>query len=316
MDMLYKRKAAQKQISLYQLKTQRTKEYLQFEVQKAYLQLQWAYDAVAVLEEALVTSKAVYQFTNNHFQQGLIQKSDLLQVQVQVSTVETNLAKAKSSISNASEYLGLLMGEEKPVIYKTGGTDSLPGNIPGNIQKINDSRADFMAMQKAIESSDLMIKATRMNYLPRVNAFGSYQFNDSRALGFGANAYLAGIQLSWDIFKGNRTKNSLSTQKLSRNKMEEELVKQKEQSQLELNKAMRDLADAQYDIKQQTTAVEQATESLQILQNRYQQGLVNTTDVLQAASRQTQQKFSLVQANYTLSMTQYYIEFLTASDHL
>ena len=98
--------------------------------------------------------------------------------------------------------------------------------------------------------------------------------------------------------------------------MEEELVKQKEQSQLELNKAMRDLADAQYDIKQQTTAVEQATESLQILQNRYQQGLVNTTDVLQAASRQTQQKFSLVQANYTLSMTQYYIEFLTASDHL
>jgi outer membrane protein TolC len=154
-----------------------------------------------------------------------------------------------------------------------------------------------------------------MSYLPRVNAFGSYQFNDSRALGFGANAYLAGIQLSWDIFKGNRTKNSLSTQKLARNKIEEELKKQKEQSQLELNKALRDLSDAQFDIKQQTTAVEQATESLQILQNRYQQGLVNTTDVLQAASRQTQQKFSLVQASYTLNMTQYYIQFLTASDH-
>jgi outer membrane protein TolC len=315
MDMLYKRKAAEKQMALYQLKTQRTKEYLVFEVQKAYLQLQWAYDAVTVLEEALTTSKAVYQFTNNHFQQGLIQKSDLLQVQVQVSTVETNLAKAKSSVSNASDYLGLLMGDEKPVIYKTSRTDSLPATLPGNVQKIKDSRSDFMAMQKAIESSDLMIKSSRMSYLPRVNAFGSYQFNDSRALGFGANAYLAGIQLSWDIFKGNRTKNSLSTQKLARNKIEEELKKQKEQSQLELNKALRDLSDAQFDIKQQTTAVEQATESLQILQNRYQQGLVNTTDVLQAASRQTQQKFSLVQACYTLNMTQYYIQFLTASDH-
>ena len=102
-------------------------------------------------------------------------------------------------------------------------------------------------MQKAIEASDLMIKSGKMSYLPKLNAFGSYQFNDKQVLGFGANAYLAGVQLSWDIFKGNSTKNSMATQTLERNKLSEQLTQQKDQSQLELDKAYRDLADAQFD---------------------------------------------------------------------
>src|SRR6185437_16991337 len=123
MDLLFKRKAAAKQIELYQYKTQRTKEYLTFEVQKSYLQLQLAYDAVSVLQEALQTTDSVYTFTDNHFKQGLIQKSDVLNAQVQVTTVGANLAKAKSSVRNASDYLSLLMGQGDGVIYK-------PVNIP------------------------------------------------------------------------------------------------------------------------------------------------------------------------------------------
>ncbi|MEB0262796.1 TolC family protein [Mucilaginibacter sp. 5C4] len=65
MDMLYMRKGAEKQTEVYQYKTQRTKEYLAFEVQKAYLQLKLAYDAVKVLEDAFETTKSVYTYTGN-----------------------------------------------------------------------------------------------------------------------------------------------------------------------------------------------------------------------------------------------------------
>lgn len=312
MDMLYQRKAASKQTALYQYKTQRTKEYLTFEVQKAYLQLQLAYDAVRVLEDALQTTKSVYTFTDNHFQQGLIQKSDVLNAQVRVTTVETNLAKANSNIRNASDYLSLLMGQPDGVVYKVDNT--LQTDTQANTAtKIADSRSDFLAMQKAIEASDLMIKSNKMSYLPKLNAFGSYQLNDSRMLGFGANAYIVGLQVSWDIFKGNKTKNTIATQTLERNKLTEQLAQQKDQSQLELNKAYRDLSDAQFEMKQQKAAIEQSTESLQILQNRYQQGLVNTTDVLMAATQLSQQKFALVQAVYNSNVTKAYIQLLTAS---
>ncbi len=313
MDLLYKRKAAEKQTELYQYKTQRTKEYLTFEVKKAYLQLQLAYDALKVLEEAFQTTNSVYTFTDNHFQQGLIQKSDVLNARVQVTTVETNIAKAKSNIRNASDYISLLMGQKDGIIYKVNNALYTGQSENETSTNISSSRSDFRAMEKAIESSDLMIKANKMSWLPKLNAFGSYQFNDSRILGFGADAYLAGVQLSWDIFKGNRTKNSIATQTLERNKLQEELAQQKDQSQLELNKAYRDLADAQFDIRQQKSSIEQATESLLILQNRYNQGLVNTTDVLMATTQLSQQKFALAQAVFTTNLTIAYLQLLTAS---
>ncbi len=313
MDLLYKRKAAAKQTELYQYKTQRTKEYLTFEVQKAYLQLQLAYDALKVLEEALKTTQSVYTFTDNHFKQGLIQKSDLLNAQVQVTTVETNIAKAKSNIRNASDYLGLLMGQPDGVIYTPGQTGQTGFSTIESTTKINTSRADFLAMQKAIEASDLMIISNKKSWLPKLNAFGSYQLNDSRMLGFGANAYMAGVQLSWNIFKGNSTKNTIATQTLERNKLAAQLTQQKDQSQLELNKAYRDLADAQFDIQQQKSSINQATEALQILQNRYNQGLINTTDVLMATTQLSQQKFALAQAVFNSNVTRAYLQLLTAT---
>ena len=161
LDLLYKRKAAAKQTELYQYKTQRTKEYLTFEVQKAYLQLQLAYDAKKVLEEALQTTKSVYTFTDNHFKQGLIQKSDLLNAQVQVTTVATNLAKANSNISNASDYLSLLMGQPDEVIYLVENGFAGNASESDTSKKVKASRADFLAMQKAIEASDLMIKSNK-----------------------------------------------------------------------------------------------------------------------------------------------------------
>lgn len=314
MDMLYMRKGAAKQSEVYQYKTQRTKEFLTFEVQKAYLQLQLAYDAIKVLEEAQQTTSSVYKFTNDHFEQGLIQKSDVLNAQVQVTTVETNLAKAKSNIRNASDYLSLLMGQTGGTIFRINETIDTYPFANDTVSKIPSDRADFMAMQKALEASDLMIKSSKMSYLPKLNAFGSYQLNDSRMLGFGANAYLAGVQVSWDIFKGNRTKNSIVTQTLERNKLTEQLAQQKDQSQLELNKAYRDLSDAQFNIKQQKIAIEQASEALRILQNRYQQGLVNTTDVLMATTQLSQQKFALAQAVFTANVTKAYLQLLTTNN--
>ncbi|MBL7701632.1 MAG: TolC family protein [Ferruginibacter sp.] len=313
-DMQYKRKAAAKQVDLYNYKTQRTKEYLELEVNKAYLQLQLAYDAADVLEDANKTAGAVYTFTNNHYKQGLIQKSDLLNVQLRVTTIETNIAKAKSNIQNASDYLSLLMGVDSSLVYTVDKVQP-ETNEPAYSGKFNipQNRADFIAMQRAIEASELMITATKKSYLPRLNAFGSYQFNDASPLGFGASAWMAGIQLTWDIFKGNKTKNSISTQKIQRDKLIEQLAQQKEQSQLELNKAYHDLSDAQFDARQQKAAIEQAAEALQILQNRYQQGLVNTTDVLMAATQVSQQKFALAQAVYAANVTKAWIQFLTST---
>ncbi|QEC70329.1 TolC family protein [Panacibacter ginsenosidivorans] len=313
MDMLYMRKGAEKQVEVYQYKTQRTKQYIAFQVQQAYLQLQLAYNAKAVLEEALNTAKGIAKSTGDYFEQGLVQKSDLLNAQLQVTKTTTNIAEVNSNIQNASDALSQLMGKAKGVTYSIPASFSFAGSATV-AESLPEARADFKAMESAIGAYDLQIKSNKMSYLPKLNAFASYQLNDNTAFGFGSNAYLAGLQLSWDIFKGNATKNKIATQTLERNKLAEELNTQKSESELELNKAKRQLADAQYTIAQQKAAVAQAQEALRILQDRYEQGLVKTTDVLMAQTQLSQQKLAEAQAVFNANLAAAYIQFLTSTN--
>ncbi len=311
MDLVYMRKAVAAQEGIYQMKTQRTTEYLTYEVKKGYLQLQLLYEAEKVLKEALRSANAMYTFTDNRVKEGLMQKSDALNVQVWIHTVETNLAETTSNIRNASDYLSLLMGRPYGTVYSA--EPAKPENTELSGASVPENRADFAAMKKAMEASSLMIKSAEKSYLPRINAFASYQTNDYRLTGFGAGSYLAGLQLSWDIFKGNSTKNKISTQQVELSKLSGQLENQQVQSQLELNKTLRQLEDARYKIRQQTAAVENATEALRILQDRYEQGLVNSTDVLQAQTQLSQQQLGKAQAVFSYNSTAAYISFLTTS---
>lgn len=312
MEMLYMRKSALKQTEVYQFKTQRTREQIIYQSQQAYLQLQFAYEAQQVLQEALETTKAIYKFTNDRYKQGLLQKSDLLNVEVQVKTIETNLADIKSNIRNTSDYINQLMNKPTGVVYSTETAISF--NDRSVIDTFSTNRADFKAMETAIASYDFMIKSSKMSYLPKVNAFANYQLHDNAMLGFGSGAYLAGIQLSWDIFKGNATKTRIATQKLERNKMEEDLNKLKEESRVELNKTYRQYMDADFKIKQQQASIDYAKEAFRILQNRYLQGLVNTTDVLSAQTQLSQQKLAWSQAVFSKNISLAYYRFLTSGN--
>jgi outer membrane protein TolC len=66
-------------------------------------------------------------------------------------------------------------------------------------------------------------------------------------------------------------------------------------------------------MKQQLLAVEQASEALRVLQSRYTQGLVKTTDVLMAQTQLSQQKIGYVQAVFTYDLAAASLQFLTTN---
>jgi outer membrane protein TolC len=265
-----------------------------------------------VLDEALKTTQAIYQSTSNRYEKGFLQKSDLLQVQVQVSTVEHQLAEARSNVQNASDYLSLLMDKPGNVIYQVDtalvqSTSSDAGTtVPMN-------RADFLAMQSAVNAHDKMIQSGKMGYVPKLNGFAEYLINDSEAFGFGSDAYLVGAQLSWTIFNGSATRNKIAEHRAERSKSAEQLAYQKDQAQLELNKTIRQRDDALVMITQQDLAVQQASEALRILQNRHAQGLVTTTDLLQSQTSLAQQKLNRAQAIFAFNTADAYAHFLTTT---
>lgn len=312
LDMIQMRKAAHEEMVVYAFKSKRTREYLTFEIQKAYAQLQLAHQAKGVLEEALQTVNAIYTTTNNRFEKGFLQKSDVLNVQVQVSSIESQFAQAKSNVQNASDYLSLLMGVKSGVVYDVSAID-LVMTTKEPEPEIPDNRADFLAMQAALSAQDRMISSGKMSYLPKLNGFAEYLINDKNAFDFGSDSYLVGAQLSWTLFNGMVTQNKISQHRIEKNKLAEQLNYQKQQSQLELNKTIRQGQDASFNLKQQETAVIQASEALRILKNRYDQGLVTTNDLLQSQTLLSQQKLNHAQAVFNSNVTNAYLQFLTST---
>lgn len=312
LDMIYARKGAKLQEDVYKYKTQYTRDYIRFEVQKAYTQLQFAYQARGVLQATLADVKQIHQSVQNFYDQGLVQKSDVLNAQVQVNTIESALTKAESNIANASDGLKLLMSMEQTKENTVFLTDSLVQKIQLEIEPFfTPMRADIQAMQKALDASNAMVKSSVMNFLPKINAFGTYQFNDSKFFGFKEDSYLAGISLSWTLFSGNQNRSKLRSATFQRNKMKAELDQYIDKSQLEVNKNLRDLKDLQVEIRKQESSVDQAAEALRILNNRYKEGLVSTTDLLTSQAQLSQQKLTLAQAVMSYNITQYYQELLT-----
>ena len=309
MDAVYMRKAAKMQIGVYEAQAERTAEAIKMQVVQAYLMLEFSYQYEKVAKEGLSTIQAIYKFTKDRFSQGMMQKSDLLNVEVQVKAALLQNSQAKSQIENVSDQLSLLMGTEKGVVYTTTAYQlSVQKDASG---ATISNRSDIRALNAALKSYDLAIKSTKLSWAPKLNGFANYNINDKSMTIDGAKSYIAGVQFSWDIFKGNQVKNKTKTQSLEKLKVQEQLNSQIEQASSEINKTNRAIIDANNKIEQGQIAVQQAQESLRIIQNRYEQGLVSTNDVLLAQNQLSQQKLLLAQAEFEKKSNINYLDFLT-----
>ncbi|ULC57872.1 TolC family protein [Flaviramulus sp. BrNp1-15] len=309
-DGMYQRKAAKSKMEAMSLKTERTNDYLVFEVEKAYMQLQLAHKAVEVLEKALDAAEANKKLADNSFKQGYLQRADVLSVEVRVTEVKNQLQTAKSNVLNASNYLSFLMNERADIVYKP--TDSLMVTaLSINTKTISENRADIKAMQLASNAYEAMNKADKMAFLPRLNAFGSYELYDDEIFQADANGYLFGAQLSWDLFQGSKRFGKAQKSKAEFEKSKLQYEQYVSQSQLEFNKAKRMLLDAENRLKLTELALEQSEESLRIRTNRFGEGLEKTSDLLMAETQYAQKQLEYYQTVFEYNYAQAYLQFLT-----
>lgn len=310
LDGMYQRKAAKSKMEAMALKTERTSDYLAFEVDKAYMQLQLAYKGVDVLQQALNAANANKELADNSFKQGYLQRADVLNVEVRVTEVLNQLQTAKSNVQNASNYLSFLMNDDTYVVYIP--TDSLTISVSAMENKtISENRSDIKAMQLATNAYEAMNKADKMAFLPRLNAFGSYELYDDKIFQGDANGYLFGAQLSWDLFQGSKRIGKAQKSKAEFEKSQLEYSQYVSQSNLELNKARRAYLDAENKLRLTSLSLKQSEESLRIRTNRFKEGLEKTSDLLMAETQFAQKQLEYYQTIFEYNYAQAYLEFLT-----
>ncbi|MCA0131687.1 TolC family protein [Winogradskyella alexanderae] len=310
-DGFYQRKAARYKMQAMALQTDRVKDFVNFEVENAYMQLQLAYKAVAVLEKSLEAGLANLKLANDSFNQGYLQRADVLLVEVRVTEIKNQLQTARSNVKNASNYLSFLMNDESDVVFQP--IDSLVMSdilLETPAMVVTENRADIKAMQLATNAMETLYKSDKMTFLPTLNAFGSYQLYDENLFQFGADGYLIGAELKWNILQGTKRFGKAKKAKASYEKSKLEYEQYVSQSKLELNKTKRLLEDAKSKTQLSQLAVEQSREALRIRTNRFREGLEKTADLLLAETQFAKKQLEYYQTIYEYNSTKAYLNFL------
>lgn len=312
LDYAYQRQGARIQTEAQALQAQRTSEYLEMEVLKAYMQLQLSYEAVTVLRKAQFTAREGLRVINNYNEQGLVQKTDVLAVNVRASEVESQLRFAESNVENASAYLSFLLGtQDQDIVYKPSERSAESIEVEVFDSELSESRKDVTAMSRAEEGYQAMLKSDKMSLIPRINAFGSYQLYDDTFAGFGASGYLVGAQLSWNIFDGSRTIGKIQKSKAQFEKAQFENSQYKGKEQMELDKTIRQLNDLENKVELTGQALEQSEEAYRIRKDRFAEGLEKTADLLAAETKYFQKELEYRQSIFEYNLTKEYLRFLT-----
>lgn len=310
-DGMYQRKAAKSKMYAQALQIERTSDYYAFEVEKAYMQLQLAYKGIDVLEKALETANENKKLADNSFKQGYLQRADVLSVEVRVSDIKNQLQSAKSNVENASNFLSFLMNDSINVIYKPLDSLQIVSFNSMDRETISEERSDIKAMQLASKAYEAMNKADKMSFLPRLNAFGSYELYDNQIFQGDASGYIFGAQLSWNILDGTKRFGKAQKSKAELEKSKLQYQQYVSQNQLELNKAKRMLTDAENKLNLTKLALKQSEEALRIRTNRYEEGLEKTTDLLSVEAQYLKKQLEYYQTIFEYNFTQAYLKFLT-----
>ncbi len=311
-DGFFGRSAAADGLSAMENKLKRTKEYVVFMIKQNYYQLILAEKSVNVINKSLDAVQKHYSTSQDFYNEGIINKSDLLMVDVMLNNVKKKLLEAENNYKTANDNLKFLLGIEKEGMVKPSNDLSKVsvGEVGFNINEVNDKRSDMLAMKYRISSLEKMSTMNKFKFLPRLNAFGSFEYNDDNLFGSNADSWMIGINLQWNIFNG--FKNVAEIQKASADLDNAKIRYNKtaDKNKIEIESAMRNLKTMEQTVELANKAEEQTKESLKIIKNRYEEGLERTSDLLTAEAKQFESSLNHLNAVYGYNLTVFHLELL------
>jgi len=310
-DGWFQRGAARVKMEATEYQNKFKKDELLLEGEKTYMLLQLTYKAVSVLEKAQKAALENKNLTQKYFEQGLVMQADVLDVEVRLNEVENQLESSKSNVKNVSDYLNFLVNEKNnQVLIPSDSLEIIPYSL-AEFDQVTTNRADIMAIEKSTQAYKKMNQSDKMSFLPTLNAFGNYDLYDDQIFQGASNSYFIGAKLNWDILQGTKRFGKMQKSKAEFDKSIIQYEQYIAKSQLELNKAKRAMSDAQNKLNRSSMAMELSEESFRIRTNRFEEGLVKTSDLLMSEAQYAQKQLEYYQSIYEYNLAYAFLKFLT-----
>lgn len=259
------------------------------------------YDRLALLRAAdsvLAASELVLaeqsRFVNTAIKNGLATPLDRRKLELAVQKLALKKAENNSNRIVLLEKLQQLTG---------AGYDQLQQLQPAlePLLLVNDSlqqeRPEISSLNEAILAATYKEKAEKSEYIPKLVAFGQYEFRD-KDLSLLDPRWYAGLRLQWNLFDGFTARNNARKASLDKKAFTVQKQAVNDLLLLALAKAREEYRMANQRIQMVLAQERLATETLDLVQKQYRNGLSTITDWLTALSDLEKTRFDLQQAYF------------------
>lgn len=253
-------------------------------VTNAFYSALLASQAVKVYEEAVETAREHERQISLMHKEGLVLDSDLLRMKVYLKDVEQELLSKKADYEIAKSYLSYAMGVDYQAI-PDGDLTTFYQPVNSDLEtliKIGEAqRGELLAMENILKQAKEGVKIKRADYFPQIGFGASYERDYTKEGDFGKN-WMVGIEVKIPIFDAGQRKGALIQAKSDELSAESYLADLRLKTDLEIKESYLKLKASEEKIKVSESQLEQAKENQRIVSKRYEEGLANITELLDA----------------------------------
>lgn len=253
------------------------RSHLAFGAVRSYDLIVQAGELVRAHETALAAIEASLEVARARYEEGVLLKADLLNLEVQQSRSHENLIQARNALELARQtFLNLLGLQDGAVHLKTEGLEAQ--ELPTG----RDYRPRFELQSAAamVRAAEAKLRLARGGRYPALDGFAAYDLDKGFETDGSGDSWQAGLQLSYNLFDGRMTSAAISGAKADLAEARQRQRKLDLAIGLEVTRAELALREAETRLEVSDKAVEQARESARIYRARFKEGDVLASDLI------------------------------------
>ncbi len=303
----------------------RTRQSIVFQVESAYLNVLRREQLVLVSEENLKRDRRQLERIVESNRVGALSLADVYRQQSQVAADELNLINAQNEFDKAKADLTALMGLNVADDYQFADPSvsvSLDSTeLSSAREKYRDlamltntaltSRPDLLGARESFDASSSSVSMARAGYFPTVSATAGLNGNNEELKRlFDYKTIFWGVRLSWTLFDGFATNQSIQGALATKRNAEISLAQSERNVGVEVKKAMLDLDAAikQYEVSQK--GLRSASEDRKIAEERYNLGAGTLLDLLVASAGFVNAEANVVNSAYNFIIAKRNVEYV------
>ena len=297
-------------VDIARLKNDTQRNDLVYSVKATYFTVLKAQKLLEVARQAVAQIASHEKTARDMFEQEMIAKNDLLEAQVRLAQAEQDLVRAEQGVELAKAVLNTVLHQDVNTDVSLAAMD----DAPGLMLTLTESQALALERRPVISEIDATIrqaqtgvKLAQGTYYPKLafvtayNRIGDHAATESMKY-LDANTWSMTVNMDWTFFEWGKKGNVVGEQKVKLLEAQEIKKEVADKVMLQVKDAWLRTQENWKNIGVSRTAIARAEENFRIYQNRFNQQMATTTDVLDAQTLLTH-----AQSNYHTSLYDYFI---------